>query len=209
MSEASAGDLAASTVALLDVNVETEEEKPSMALFGMSMTSTPSVLCGALEDPCICIGGTVALTWFGVPQKSTLVGNSGVGTSASASASASISSVEGAAGTGFPGTRIIGSGATAERQRGQVEWEKNHMSMHSKWKPWLHLGRRRNFSPSEMSERQTAHSRPSLKSEEQKVATGREWSTDSSRPRRRGAVSGTKIRRRECEEPLSPRVAPQ
>jgi hypothetical protein len=39
------------------------------------------------------------------------------------------------------------------RQSGHVEWESSHVSMHSRWKAWLHLGSSRSWSSGENSQR--------------------------------------------------------
>nr|CAB3485591.1 unnamed protein product [Digitaria exilis] len=45
-----------------------------------------------------------------------------------------------------------------ERQRGQLECDLSHLSMHCWWKAWLHLGSSRRLSPSLNSPRQTEQS---------------------------------------------------
>ncbi|KAG0482713.1 hypothetical protein HPP92_010797 [Vanilla planifolia] len=71
--------------------------------------------------------------------------------------------------------------STDRRQMGQVEWELNHISMHSRWNPWRQPGRIRVASPSKNSDRQTAQSMPSPESTELKVMMGMELSTAESR----------------------------
>ncbi|KAM0954415.1 hypothetical protein DsansV1_C01g0010791 [Dioscorea sansibarensis] len=51
-------------------------------------------------------------------------------------------------------------GSTTARQRGQVACDASHMSMHSTWNPWPHLGTIRASSPSSISPRHTAHTIP-------------------------------------------------
>jgi len=67
-------------------------------------------------------------------------------------------------------------------QTGQVECERNHMSIHSTWKPCLQFGRSRAFSFSSNSHRQTAHSRPSMKSWALYTNMGRVCNIEESNP---------------------------
>lgn len=85
-----------------------------------------------------------AITWSSLPQNSTLVGMPVV-----------------VSGGAWPETGA-GAGETVLRQSGQLEWDRNHMSMHSKWNPWLQLGSNLAFSPSDTSHKHTEHSIPSL-----------------------------------------------
>lgn len=77
------------------------------------------------------------------PKKRTLVGKFGDSGSASGARGA---------GTG------ASSSATAQRQSGQVEWERSHMSTHSTWKAWPQRGSTRAASPAATSAMQTAQS---------------------------------------------------
>lgn len=43
-------------------------------------------------------------------------------------------------------------------QRGQLEWDWNHLSMHSTWNTWWQFGRCLSHSPSSNSPKQTPHS---------------------------------------------------
>lgn len=71
------------------------------------------------------------------------------------------------------------------------------MSMHSRWKAWLHLGSRRVASPSASLQRQTAHSTASSKSSGRNDTDGSASMTAASRPRCCGPAAGsaTKTRR--------------
>ncbi|BAT77108.1 hypothetical protein VIGAN_01519700 [Vigna angularis var. angularis] len=71
--------------------------------------------------------------------------------------------------------------STGALQSGQVEWDWNHMSMHSVWKLWLHLGKTRPVSPFSNSDKHTAHSDFWVESE--KVKTGSVEMTEGWRPR--------------------------
>ncbi|KAG0477802.1 hypothetical protein HPP92_012521 [Vanilla planifolia] len=74
-------------------------------------------------------------------------------------------------------------GSTELRYTGQVELERNHVSMQSRWKTWRHPGRKRDNSPSANSEMQTAHSGPYptfLSTPERKTVEGSDLSTPGS-----------------------------
>lgn len=95
----------------------------------------------------------------------------------------SVSAIEITTSVGFRLADSEVSALTADRQRGQVEWEWNHMSMQPIWKEWLHLGRRRPFSFSSNSDRHTAHSDISVWVLEEYSNTGSEFRIEASRPR--------------------------
>lgn len=89
----------------------------------------------------------------------------------------------------FPPCLVSSTEPTVFLQRGQVEWDWNHMSMQSTWNPWLHPGKTLALSPSTRWERQTAHSSPSLKSQDLKTRIGMDWRVVESRPALRGGSS--------------------
>lgn len=53
---------------------------------------------------------------------------------------------------------VTGFSSKEWRQVGHDECDMSHVSMHLTWKPWLHLGRTRTFSPSMNSPRQMGQS---------------------------------------------------
>lgn len=57
-------------------------------------------------------------------------------------------------------------------QVGQEECDRNQVSMHFTWKPWLHLGKTLTFSPSTKSPRQIKHSVAFVLSSELYESTG-------------------------------------
>ncbi|KAF8115204.1 hypothetical protein N665_0029s0047 [Sinapis alba] len=57
-------------------------------------------------------------------------------------------------------------------QVGQEECDRNQVSMHFTWKPWLHLGRTLTFSPSTNSPRHIKHSVAFVLSSELYESTG-------------------------------------
>ncbi|EYU45542.1 hypothetical protein MIMGU_mgv1a021948mg, partial [Erythranthe guttata] len=69
------------------------------------------------------------------------------------------STISSSAGSAAIDGSSITTASTSVRQIGQVVPEMNHLSTHSKWKKWPHLGRRRRHSFSLNSDKQTAHSR--------------------------------------------------
>ncbi|KAG0475884.1 hypothetical protein HPP92_012725 [Vanilla planifolia] len=74
-------------------------------------------------------------------------------------------------------------GSTELRHTGQVELERNHVSMQSRWKMWRHPGRKRDNWLSANSEMQTAHSGPYptfLSTPERKTVEGSDLSTPGS-----------------------------
>lgn len=110
-----------------------------------------------------------------------------------------------------------GTASTAARQRGQLEWEENHISMQSMWKLWPHSGRLRIFWPSSNSLRHTAQSHssssPSSPAVGEKSSTGRDlrmagsiarlvdgdWSSPAKMKRRRRRLARRVARRRTCQ----------
>lgn len=68
-----------------------------------------------------------------------------------------------------------------ERQRGHVEWLENHMSIHSAWNSWRHLGKILIFSPSSILLRQTEQSIGVLDAD--RTVIGRDWRRSGSSPR--------------------------
>uniref|UniRef100_A0A0A9D729 ATL43 n=1 Tax=Arundo donax TaxID=35708 RepID=A0A0A9D729_ARUDO len=65
-------------------------------------------------------------------------------------------------GLGGSGSRRTSSGSTRDRQSGHVECASSHVSTHSTWNPWRHLGSSRSASVGSNRPRQTAHSSPSF-----------------------------------------------
>lgn len=178
----------------------------SVNCLGISITNAPLSPLWVEEDDEEVASSTPkelpALTWSWLPQNKTFVGKfrdsveyPSTGLTSGIWISCSLDS------------GIEDSVETRFLHKGQVEWDWNHMLMQSKWKPWLHLGSRRAFSPSASSERQTAHSNPSLNSLGRKMTTGRELMTEGSSPWRAARTESRSARntnlRRLCDRPAS------
>lgn len=58
------------------------------------------------------------------------------------------------------------SSSSEWRQFGHDEWDKSQVSIHLTWKPWLHLGKTRTFSPSSNSPKHIGHSVAGISSPE-------------------------------------------
>lgn len=58
----------------------------------------------------------------------------------------------------WPAPAPVGSGSKLRLHRGQVEFDSNHVSMHSRWNACLHFGSNRRRSSSANSVKQTAQS---------------------------------------------------
>lgn len=81
------------------------------------------------------------------------------------------------------------------RQRGQVEWERNHSSMQAEWKTWAHCGSSLRRSVESKRAKQTEQSRSTSPGKSWNVTSGMAATTSGSRPRCGFDGVGRRLRR--------------